>query len=100
MPSQPYGRGGAVACPARKPKGHRGRPWTTSDLPGHELPLVVVSIEGVAAMDQPYSLWADWLSKFHTWPEFIQALWLVAGPVTLLGLAWLVMRGLRDLVRP
>ncbi|EIM26011.1 hypothetical protein [Microvirga lotononidis] len=51
-------------------------------------------------MDQPYSLWADWLSKFHTWPEFIQALWLVAGPVTLLGLAWLVMRGLRDLVRP
>ncbi|WP_262030275.1 hypothetical protein [Microvirga sp. Mcv34] len=49
-------------------------------------------------MDQPYSLWADWLSKFHTWPEFIQALWLVAIPVTVLGLAWLALRGIRDLI--
>ncbi len=49
-------------------------------------------------MEQPYSVLADWLSKFHTWPEFIQALWLVAVPVTLLGLTWLVMRGLRDTV--
>lgn len=48
-------------------------------------------------MEQPYSIVADWLSKFHTWPEFIQALWLVAVPVTLLGVTWLVMRGLRDL---
>jgi hypothetical protein len=50
-------------------------------------------------MDQPYSLWADWLSKFHTWPERIQALWLVAVPVTVLGLAWLAPRGARDLIR-
>ena len=49
-------------------------------------------------MEQPYSLWADWLSKFHTWPEFIQALWLIAGPATMLGLTWLVLRGARDLV--
>ena len=49
-------------------------------------------------MDQPYSPWADWLSKFHTWPESIQALWLVAVPLTVLGVAWLVMRGLRDLI--
>ena len=59
---------------------------TASQLPGHQLPLVAVSTKGVVAMDQPYSLWADWLSKFHTWPEFIQAQWVVAIPVTVLGL--------------
>lgn len=48
-------------------------------------------------MEQPYSVLADWLSKFHTWPEFIQALWLVAVPVTVLGVTWIVMRGLRDI---
>ena len=47
-------------------------------------------------MDQPYSVIADWLSKFHTWPESIQALWLIALPVTVLGVTWIVMRGLRD----
>jgi hypothetical protein len=49
-------------------------------------------------MDQPYSVIADWLSKFHTWPETIQALWLIALPVTVLGVTWIVMRGLRDTV--
>jgi hypothetical protein len=49
-------------------------------------------------MDQPYSVIADWLSKFHTWPETIQALWLIAVPVTVLGVTWIVMRGLRDTV--
>ena len=49
-------------------------------------------------MDQPYSHFADWLSKFHNSPELIQALWLIAVPSTLLGLTWLVMRGLRDLI--
>ena len=49
-------------------------------------------------MDQPYSVVADWLSKFHTWPELIQALWLLAIPATALGVTWLVMRGLRDLI--
>ncbi|MGO4571812.1 hypothetical protein [Microvirga sp. 2TAF3] len=49
-------------------------------------------------MDQPYSAWADWLSKFHTWSEPIQALWLIAVPVTVLGVTWLVMRGLSQIV--
>ncbi|PVE23225.1 hypothetical protein DC522_16965 [Microvirga sp. KLBC 81] len=48
-------------------------------------------------MDQPYSIVADWLSKFHTSPEFIQALWLIAMPATVLGVTWLVMRGLAGL---
>ncbi|KLK94819.1 hypothetical protein AA309_01020 [Microvirga vignae] len=45
-------------------------------------------------MDQPCSIVADWLSKFHTWPELIQALWLVAIPATVLGVTWIVVRGL------
>lgn len=49
-------------------------------------------------MDQPYSVVADWLSEFHTWPELIQALWLVALPVTALGVTWLTMRALRDII--
>jgi len=49
-------------------------------------------------MDQPYSLWADGLSKFQSSSEAIQALWLVAVPVTLLGLAWLALRGACDLI--
>ncbi|KLK94237.1 hypothetical protein AA309_04585 [Microvirga vignae] len=47
-------------------------------------------------MDQPYSLWADLLSKFHTAPELIQALRLVMVPLTLLGLTWLALRGLTE----
>src|SRR4051794_21242984 len=46
----------------------------------------------------PYSLFADWLSKFHTWPEFIQALWLVAVPATLLGMTALLLRGVTEIV--
>ncbi|WP_262269033.1 hypothetical protein [Microvirga yunnanensis] len=49
-------------------------------------------------MDQPYSLWADWLSKFQSSSEPIQALWLVSLPLTLLGITWLVLRSVRDLV--
>ena len=49
-------------------------------------------------MDQPYSIVADWLSKFHTWPELIQALWLVTIPATALGVTWLTMLALRDLI--
>ena len=48
-------------------------------------------------MEPSYSVVADWLSKFHTWPAFIQMLWLVAPLAALLGTTWLVMRGLRDL---
>ncbi|HZH50865.1 MAG TPA: hypothetical protein VEZ16_03185 [Microvirga sp.] len=49
-------------------------------------------------MEPSYNVFADWLSKFHTWPESIQALWLVAMPATALGITWLLMRGLRDTV--
>jgi len=49
-------------------------------------------------MDQPYSVVADWLSKFHTWPEPIQGLWLIAIPATALGITWLTMRGIRDII--
>jgi hypothetical protein len=49
-------------------------------------------------MDQPYSHFADWLSKFHASPEFIQALWLLAIPATLLGLTWLVLRSVREII--
>jgi hypothetical protein len=48
-------------------------------------------------MEQPYSIVADWLSKFHAWPAFIQMLWLVVPSVTVLGVTWIVMRGLRDI---
>jgi hypothetical protein len=48
-------------------------------------------------MDQPYSVVADWLSKFHTWPMVIQGLWVIAIAVTLLGMTWLMMRGIRDI---
>ena len=47
---------------------------------------------------QPYNLAADWLSKFHTSPEPIQALWLVAMTVTVLGVTWLLMRALAALL--
>ena len=39
-------------------------------------------------MDQPYSPFADWLSKFHTSSEPIQALWIVAFVTLVLGLAY------------
>lgn len=50
-------------------------------------------------MDQPYSAWADWLNKCHSSSECIQALWLVTIPVTLLGLAWIVLHGIRAFAR-
>lgn len=45
-------------------------------------------------MDQTYSVVADLLAKFHTAPEWIQALWLIMLPVTMLGMTWLMMHGL------
>jgi hypothetical protein len=38
----------------------------------------------------PYSVAADLLSKFHTSPEWIQALWLIAIPALIFGLAYLL----------
>lgn len=48
-------------------------------------------------MDQPYSAVADLLNKFHALPMAIQALCFIAVPFTVLGMTWLVMRGLRDI---
>ena len=39
-------------------------------------------------MDQPYNAFADWLAKFHTSSEPIQALWIVAIAATVVGLAY------------
>jgi hypothetical protein len=39
---------------------------------------------------EPYSIAADLLSKFHTSPDWIQALWLIAVPALIFGLAYLV----------
>jgi hypothetical protein len=43
-------------------------------------------------MDPSYSAFADWLSKVHTAPPLIQALWILAGPATVVGvtacIAW------------
>jgi hypothetical protein len=48
-------------------------------------------------MDQPYSAWADALSKFHTASEPIQALCILALSVTVLGVTGLVTWGIRDI---
>ena len=49
-------------------------------------------------MGQRYSAWADWLDKFDKASEGIQALWILAGTVTVLGLTFIVMRGLVEVV--
>jgi hypothetical protein len=49
-------------------------------------------------MDHPYSVWADVLDKFHTSSDWIQALWLMVSPVTVLGVTWLFVRGVRETV--
>jgi hypothetical protein len=41
-------------------------------------------------MDPSYSAFADWLSKVHTAPPLIQALWILAGPATLVGIAFCI----------
>src|SRR3954452_14386640 len=69
-------------------------------LPGHQLPLVVASLQGSTIMDPtpplaPYSPFADWLSKFHTASEPIQALWIVAIVVVALGTVWALTLPLR-----
>ena len=47
----------------------------------------------------PYSLAADLLSKFHTSAEWIQALWLLAVPALVLGLAYLIKETVVALAR-
>lgn len=48
-------------------------------------------------MDQPYSAFADLLNRFHTSSDIIQALWLVAVPLTVVGVTWCLARVLRDI---
>jgi hypothetical protein len=47
-------------------------------------------------MEPPYSVVADALSKFHTAPEWIQALWLVM--VTVLGAAFCLLQAVKEIV--
>ncbi len=50
-------------------------------------------------MDQPYSFLADGLSKFHMASEPIQALWILAGVATILGVTWLTARAAVEIAR-
>src|SRR3954463_588381 len=43
----------------------------------------------------PYSPFADWLSKFHTASEPIQALWILAIVAVALGIVWALTLPLR-----
>src|SRR5215213_6590146 len=49
-------------------------------------------------MEPSYSIVADALSKFHTAPEGIQALWLVMVPVTVLGAAFCLLHAVKEIV--
>jgi hypothetical protein len=49
-------------------------------------------------MEPSYSVVADALSKFHTAPEGIQALWLVMVPVTVLGAAFCLLQAVKEIV--
>jgi hypothetical protein len=42
-------------------------------------------------------VWADLLNKFHTSSGPIRALWLLVAPLMVVGVTWLVMRGMRDI---
>ena len=48
-------------------------------------------------MEPSYSVLADALSKFHTSSEWIQALWLVVVPATIVGVTACVMRAVREI---
>jgi hypothetical protein len=54
---------------------------------------------GELSMQPSYSVLADALSKFHTAPEWIQALWLIAGSATMLGIAHVTGQVLREGIR-
>ena len=51
-------------------------------------------------MDQPYSPFADWLSKFHMSSEPIQALWIVTIVTLVLGLAYFAKEIVVAALRP
>ncbi len=58
-----------------------------SNSPATSPSLVAASREG-SEMDQPYNAFADWLSKFHTASEPIQALWIVALAAVAIAFIW------------
>ncbi len=47
-------------------------------------------------MNQPYSVVAGFLNELHALPEWIQALWLLAVPLTVVGTAYCAARAVRD----
>jgi hypothetical protein len=98
MPPRLYGREVLAHVQGESPKANAAVLARLSSSPATSALLVAASLEGVAAMHQPYSLWADWLSKFQSSSEPIQALWLLAVPATLLGLVWLALWAVRDLI--
>ena len=49
-------------------------------------------------MEPFYSVVADALSKFHTAPEGIQALWLVMGAVIVVGTAFCLLQAVKEVV--
>ena len=68
-----------------KPKGQRGRLQAASKLPDHQRRWWSFRF-GEGRMEPSYSVWADWLSKFQTSPEGVQALWVLGLTMTALGL--------------
>jgi hypothetical protein len=73
-----------------------------SSSPATSALLVAAPAQGELPMEpsssvQAYSFLADALSKFHTAPEWIQALWLVTVPVTIVGASACLMRAVRDI---
>lgn len=48
-------------------------------------------------MDPSYSAFADWLSKVQTAPPLIQALWILAGPATIVGIGVCVAWAAREI---
>jgi hypothetical protein len=68
-----------------------------SSSPTTSAVLVVASTSGELPMEPSYSVLADALSKFHTAPEWIQALWLVMVPVTIVGATACIMRAAREI---
>src|SRR5688572_8405710 len=74
--------------------------------PRSPAPLVTASSQGSSTMNLPpaaalqsaaptYSPFADWLAKFHTASEPIQALWIVALAAVALGVCWCLAAPLR-----
>ncbi len=49
-------------------------------------------------MDQPISVFADLLTTFAASPHWLQVLWLIIVPPTIVGVAFCVTRAVRDVM--